>query len=177
MTALSLRSIRQSSRFDLISTHIPCELSMNVACAAPREIASIPTAPEPAQRSRKRLPWIRGAMTLNRVSRRRSDVGRTSSDGGLFRFRPRNFPAMILKIGYRRSTKGHELTRNAVRVVSCDARGSYLVDSLFGAAAAPCNLRNLRMFVYPTAANPNRASDRTRSIIPAVSGDFSPFAR
>ena len=35
-----------------------------------------------------------------------------------------------------RSTKGHELTRNAVSVVLCDARGSYLVDKLFAARTA-----------------------------------------
>src|SRR5258705_9819084 len=95
MTSLSLRSIRQSSRFDLISAHIAPELSTKVTWVAPREMASIPTAPEPAQRSRNRTPAIRGAITLKRVSRRRSEVGRTSSEGGLLRFRPRNLPAMI----------------------------------------------------------------------------------
>src|SRR6185503_14345987 len=95
MTSLSSRSIRQSSRFALISAHIARELSTKVTWAAPREMASIPTAPEPAQRSRNRTPAIRGAITLKRVSRRRSEVGRTSSEGGLLRFRPRNFPAMI----------------------------------------------------------------------------------
>ena len=32
---------------------------------------------------------------LNKVSRRRSDVGRVPSDGGLLSFRPRNLPAMM----------------------------------------------------------------------------------
>src|SRR6185295_6111916 len=97
MTSLSLRSIRQSSRFDLISAHIAPEPSTKVTWAAPREMASIPTAPEPAQRSRNRPPAIRGAITLKRVSRRRSEVGRTSREGGLLRFRPRYLPAIIRK--------------------------------------------------------------------------------
>ena len=54
-----------------------------------------PTAPEPAHRSRNRASSIRGAITLNNVSRSRSDVGRTFIDGGLFRFRPLYMPAMI----------------------------------------------------------------------------------
>lgn len=96
-TSLWFRSTRQRSRFALISSHICCERSTNVARLAPRESASMPTAPEPAQRSRKRASAMRGAMTLKSVSRSRSEVGRTSSDGGLFRFRPRYCPAMILK--------------------------------------------------------------------------------
>src|SRR6185503_18439396 len=85
----------QRSRLDLINAHILRERSTKVACAAPRESASMPTAPEPAHRSRKRAPSILGAITLNSVSRRRSEVGLTSSDGGLFRFRPRYLPAII----------------------------------------------------------------------------------
>ena len=56
----------------------------------------MPIAPEPEQRSRKRVPSMRGAITLNSVSRSRSEVGRTCIDGGLFKFRPRDFPAIIL---------------------------------------------------------------------------------
>src|SRR2546423_4629378 len=82
-------------RFDSIRPHILSELSTKVACDAPRDSASIPTAPDPAQRSRKRASSMRGAMTLKRVSRRRSEVGRTCIDGGLRRTRPRYFPAMI----------------------------------------------------------------------------------
>lgn len=36
-----------------------------------------------------------GAMTLKRVSRRRSEVGRVSSVGGLLSLRPRCFPATM----------------------------------------------------------------------------------
>src|SRR5687767_13541913 len=95
-TVLSAAEIRHNSRFDAISAHIFRDWSTKVACVAPREIASMPTAPEPAQRSRKRAPSMRGAITLKSVSRKRSEVGRTCNAGGLFRFRPRNFPAITL---------------------------------------------------------------------------------
>ncbi len=36
-----------------------------------------------------------GAITLKRVSRSRSEVGRVSSVGGLLSFRPRCFPAIM----------------------------------------------------------------------------------
>src|ERR1041385_5603176 len=65
----------------------------------------MPTAPDPAHRSRNLAPSIRGAMTLNSVSRRRSDVGRTFIDGGLFRFLPLYSPAIILiKTQFTKST-------------------------------------------------------------------------
>src|SRR5687768_3618454 len=66
--------------------------------AAPLDSASIPTAPEPAHKSRNLTSSIRGAITLKRVSRRRSEVGRTSSEGGLFRFRPLYLPAITRMI-------------------------------------------------------------------------------
>src|SRR5215204_1556665 len=87
--------IRHISTFASINLHIRRERSTNVTWLAPRESASIPTAPEPAHRSRNRAPSITGAITLKSVSRRRSDVGRTFSDGGLFRFRPLYSPAII----------------------------------------------------------------------------------
>src|SRR5258705_12909934 len=92
-------------------------------------MASIPTAPEPAQRSRNRTPAMRGAITLKRVSRRRSEVGRTSSEGGLFRFRPRNFPAMIRNTDSRfeqkhQSTDYADYTEQNGRNASLDSRES-----------------------------------------------------
>src|SRR3546814_8597467 len=48
--------------------------------AAPRDSASMPSAPLPANRSRQRAPSIRGASQSNRVCRIRSGVGRTRSD-------------------------------------------------------------------------------------------------
>src|SRR5580765_5741266 len=59
----------------------------------------MPTAPAPAQRSRTRAPSMRGARILKSVSRKRSEVGRAATDGGLFSFRPRYLPAIICIIG------------------------------------------------------------------------------
>src|SRR6185503_10900384 len=93
-TVASAVEIRHNSRLEAIKADIFLERSTNVMCAAPRESASMPTAPEPAHKSKNRAFSIRGASTLKSVSRRRSDVGRTCSEGGLFRFRPRYFPAI-----------------------------------------------------------------------------------
>src|SRR3954470_4551139 len=68
------------------------------ASAAPRESASRPTAPVPANRSRNRLPRSGGtpcSSMLSRASRARSLVGRVSRPGGATRCRPRCRPAMI----------------------------------------------------------------------------------
>src|SRR5262245_63134999 len=51
--------------------------SMKVTCRAPRDSASMPIAPDPAQTSAKRASSIRGARMLKSVSRKRSEVGRT----------------------------------------------------------------------------------------------------
>ena len=61
---------------------------------APRLRASMPTAPEPAYRSRKVAPATRGASTLKSVSRSRSLVGRVSRPLGAASGRERNSPAM-----------------------------------------------------------------------------------
>src|SRR3954469_16323001 len=70
--------------------------STNVTCEAPRLNASIPTAPVPANPSRRRLPSMRGASTLNNVSRSRSDVGRSPSQVGECSRRPLSVPPTIL---------------------------------------------------------------------------------
>src|SRR4029453_12154877 len=69
--------------------------STNVTCAAPRLIASIPTAPVPANPSSTRAPSILGARMLNNVSRSLSDVGRNPSQVGAFRRRPLRRPAIM----------------------------------------------------------------------------------
>ena len=56
-------------------------LSTNVASAAPRDSASMPRAPEPANRSSTRAP-SRSPSTENSASRTRSAVGRVSAPGG-----------------------------------------------------------------------------------------------
>src|SRR6266850_639751 len=67
---------------------------MNTTSAAPRLSASIPIAPVPAKRSAKRAPEIFGANTLNKVSRKRSLVGRSARPFKLLRMRLRYIPAM-----------------------------------------------------------------------------------
>src|ERR1043165_9502695 len=86
---------RHNFRFDSINIQLRRERSINVALLAPRDRASIPTAPEPAHKSRNRASSIRGAMTLKSVSRSRSDVGLTFIAGGLLRVRPLYSPAII----------------------------------------------------------------------------------
>src|SRR6266446_7068971 len=67
---------------------------MNTTSAAPRLRASMPIAPVPAKRSAKRAPEMFGANTLNKVSRKRSLVGRSARPFKLLRMRLRYVPAM-----------------------------------------------------------------------------------
>ena len=69
--------------------------STNVACAAPRDSASSPSAPLPANRSRQRAPCARVPSQLNSVSRTRSGVGRSPSLAGKRSLRPRQLPPMM----------------------------------------------------------------------------------
>src|SRR5712691_3992716 len=100
-------------RFVSINAYILRERSTKVTCAAPRDSASIPTAPDPAHRSRNRAPLILGARILNSVSRKRSEVGRVCEDGGLFSFRPRYLPAMIRT--FSQSADCADYTDNRIR--------------------------------------------------------------
>src|SRR5262249_42483190 len=68
--------------------------SMKVTCSAPRDRASTPIAPDPAQTSAKRASSIRGARMLKSVSRKRSEVGRTLNPSSVFNRRPLYIPAM-----------------------------------------------------------------------------------
>src|SRR6202023_3435650 len=70
-------------------------LSTNVACAAPRDSASSPSAPLPANRSRQRDPGTRGPNQLNSVSRTLSGGGRISGCGGEANPPPRHDPPII----------------------------------------------------------------------------------
>ena len=71
--------------------------STNVAEAAPRDTASSPSAPEPANRSStsapSRQPWL--CSELKTASRTLLVVGRTSMPSGVLNRRPRASPAMI----------------------------------------------------------------------------------
>src|SRR5208283_5322100 len=68
--------------------------SMNTTSVAPRLSASMPTAPVPANTSRKRHPGTRPARTLKSDSRRRSLVGRRARPLRLLSGRLRNVPAL-----------------------------------------------------------------------------------
>src|SRR5688572_33189994 len=68
--------------------------STNVTTSAPRLNASMPTAPVPAYKSKKRLPDTRGPRMENKASRTLSDVGRREFPCGALRRRPRWEPAM-----------------------------------------------------------------------------------
>src|SRR5712691_9249914 len=67
--------------------------STNSACAAPRDRASMPTAPVPANRSRTRAHSTRAPREENSPSRARSDIGRVPAGTGARRT-PRAEPAI-----------------------------------------------------------------------------------
>ena len=71
------------------------EFSTKTVCAAPRDNASRPSAPVPANRSRQRVPSTTGASQLNRVSRILPAVGRNPGLSATGKRRPRHFPATI----------------------------------------------------------------------------------
>src|SRR5207249_8886550 len=73
-------------------------ISTKSALTAPRESASRPSAPEPANRSRTRAPRSGRWRMENHASRTRSPVGRTASPAGVFKRRPLNSPAMMRTI-------------------------------------------------------------------------------
>ena len=70
-------------------------VSSSVAVAAPREQASKPRAPLPANKSSTCVPRMCGASQLNSVSRTRSGVGRMAATWGKRKRRPRQIPAMM----------------------------------------------------------------------------------
>src|SRR5690606_26760774 len=74
----------------------PAAFSTNVTYAAPRDSASRPSAPEPANRSSTRASARSCWSALIHASRTRSVVGRVRSPGGAAMLWPRHWPAMIL---------------------------------------------------------------------------------
>jgi hypothetical protein len=72
--------------------------STKIVSAAPRLIASIPTAPVPANTSMKNEPSTVLPNTLKRVSRKRSLVGRIFKAPGPFSTRLRYLPAITRTI-------------------------------------------------------------------------------
>ena len=59
-----------------------CACSTNTTSRAPRDSASSPSAPEPANKSRQRLSTMECCSQLNKVSRTRSGVGRSPGASG-----------------------------------------------------------------------------------------------
>ena len=102
--AFSQIEVQLKRRYDLIpnlvetvkaSAHHEEETLTKVAEAAPRESASIASAPLPAKRSRQSRPSSHWPSQLNSVSRTRSGVGRRSVFCATGMRRPRYSPAII----------------------------------------------------------------------------------
>src|SRR6266566_5049812 len=85
--------------------------STKSAVAAPRDSASRPRAPDPANRSSTRAPRMERCRMLNHASRTRSAVGRILSVAGVLRRRPLNSPAMMRTMpppsSFRRRQRRH----------------------------------------------------------------------
>jgi hypothetical protein len=85
--------------------------STKVTWAAPRDRASTPSAPLPANRSTTRAPTTAARLprALNTASRTRSVVGRVRAPGGATSVRPRAVPATTRIVArYRVASSGHE---------------------------------------------------------------------
>jgi hypothetical protein len=118
--------------------------STKVTCAAPRESASRPSAPEPANRSSTRAPGRSCCSALIHASRTRSVVGRVRSPGGAAIVRPRQRPAMILmrrpqvdqpRLQPVRPFQRSSCSWNATSIGACAPGPGY-------AAAPPCGTRS-----------------------------------
>ena len=94
-----LRGASNAVRFRFISSQQSRSQSTKVTSFAPRLSASIPTAPEPANKSRNRLSGTSSLMMLNRDSRAISDVGLVLLPEGARTRRLPYCPAIILSIG------------------------------------------------------------------------------
>ena len=92
---------RASAMFSSIAASAARSRSTNVQCAAPRESASMPSAPLPAYRSATAASTTtsRLARALNTASRTLSVVGLVASAGGATSRRPRNSPATTRTAG------------------------------------------------------------------------------
>src|SRR5215831_13600519 len=94
--------------------------------AAPRDSASKPSAPLPANRSRQALPLKSWPSQLNTVSRTRSGVGLRSSASGNSTRRLRHSPPMMRTVlRLVRRTDDHD--REPSRIDAVRERGAYLI--------------------------------------------------
>src|SRR6185312_9872255 len=96
--------------------------STKVAEPAPRDKASRPSAPLPANRSSTRAPSRASPSMLIQASRTRSAVGRTRWSFGVSNRRPRYSPATILMPGHPERSEGAELCGGAVWRKSAEPR-------------------------------------------------------
>src|SRR6202044_220491 len=90
----------RASTFSRIAPRAASSVSTNRQKTAPRDRASSPSAPEPANRSitrASRTPGDQGACSrmLNTAWRARSEVGRVASPSGVRRILPRWLPDVI----------------------------------------------------------------------------------
>ncbi len=81
-TTVARSSRRVRTRFDRTAAAAAAERSTKTASSAPRDSASIPSAPVPANRSRTIEPGTSAAMLENRPSRAMSETGRTPRGTG-----------------------------------------------------------------------------------------------
>src|SRR5664279_3754265 len=99
---------RARARFSPMDRTAVWSRSTKTALAAPRERASMPPAPEPANRSRTTAPGKIGSKIAKRVCLTRSPIGRVPSPGATSRV-PRALPAMTrpasLIVGARRAVR------------------------------------------------------------------------
>src|SRR4051812_41122362 len=96
--------------------------STKVACAAPLDNASMPSAPLPAYRSRTRAPSMAPSdpSALNVASRTRSEVGRVSRPGGAARRSPPAVPATTLTQRTYRAPMTSKEGQGPIRIVRFD---------------------------------------------------------
>src|ERR1035437_4748595 len=97
---------RARARFSPMDRTAVWSRSTKTALAAPRDRASMPPAPEPANRSRTLAPGSFGSRIAKRVCLTRSPIGRVPSPGASSRV-PRALPAITrpasLIVGARRA--------------------------------------------------------------------------
>src|SRR6478672_1937161 len=102
------------SRLRRIAAIAAAEESISVASEAPRDNASIPSAPDPANRSRTRAPSTEPRIE-NSASRTRSPVGRVALPRGATSVRPPNRPAITRTRTARGSRPDRRRRLGAVR--------------------------------------------------------------
>src|SRR5688572_563939 len=112
---------RSAATFAFSACSAAPSLSTKSQEPAPRDIASSPSAPVPANRSSRRAPRRSGAMSFMIRSRRYSAVGRTRPEGET-RSRPAHWPPTILTApaAQRKASRLHERERVQLRAAATE---------------------------------------------------------